>query len=148
MMKHCDTTLLKQSACDDNHKETHPSRRCTMLLRHFPYLGSAHHSTSVLVFLSFDVHPLPSSMFSFLHLRQCFSPHGLTNSVSIFSLMFTTSALALKVSDTNLIYPGIIDQQASGFEVRVSTNRYFHIQHKWRDAISDKQVNTEKQSRS
>ncbi len=119
-----------------------------LLLRHFPYLGSTHHSTSVLVFLSFDIHPLPSSMFSLLHRRHCCSPHSLTICLAsvIFSLMFVTPALALKVHDTNLIYPGIIGQQASGFEVRVSTNRYFHVQQKWRDAISDKQVNTEKQS--
>ena len=26
MMKHCEITPPKQSACDDNHKETHPSR--------------------------------------------------------------------------------------------------------------------------
>ena len=45
----------------------------------------------------------------------------------IFSLRFATPALALMVSDTNLIYPGIIGRQASGFEVRVSTNRYFHV---------------------
>ena len=56
--------------------------------------------------------------------------------------------MALKVHDTNLIYPGIIGQQASGFEVRVSTNRYFHVHQQWRDAISDKQVNTEKQAHS
>ena len=67
--------------------------RCTiLLLRHFPYLGSAHQSTSVLVFLSFDVHPLPSSMFSLLHPRQSFSPHIQTISISldaylIFSLI-------------------------------------------------------------
>ena len=71
---------------------------------------------------------------------------GLTS--VILSFMIATHALALKVPDTNLMYPGIIGQQASGFEEeRVSTNRYFHVQHKSRDAISDKQVNTEKQSR-
>ncbi len=78
-------------------------------------------------------------------------PNHLSIASVIFSFMFATSALALKVPDTNLIYPGIIGQQASGFEVRRTSlwhNRYFHVQHKWRDAISDKQVNTEKQSRS
>ena len=123
-------------------------------LRHFPYLGSAHHSTSVLVFISFDVRLLSSSMFSLLHLRRSFYPHSLTISVSIasliFSLMFDTPALALKAHATNLIYPGIIGQQASRFEVWfiISPKRYFHVHQKWRDAISDKQVNTEKQTHS
>ena len=71
------------------------------LLWSFPYLGSAHRVfypcspvlcfsylcfTSFLitfsVFLSFGVNPLPSSMFSLLHLHS-FSPHGLTMSVSL-----------------------------------------------------------------
>ena len=64
------------------------------------------------------------------------------------TIMFDTPALALKVDDTNLIYPGIIGQQASGFDVRDSANRYFHVHQQWRDAISDKQVNTEKQAHS
>ena len=80
--------LLKKSPCYDNQKETHPSCiskgiRTILLVRHFPYLMSAHHSTSVLDFLYFDAHPLPSSMFSLLHLRQSFFPHGLTSSVSL-----------------------------------------------------------------
>ena len=59
-------------------------------------------------------------MFSLLHLRQSFSQHGLTISVSLLLL----SRLCLPhlpcpaLHDTNLIYPGIIGQQASGFEVR------------------------------
>ena len=34
-----------------------------------------HHSTSVSVVLSFGVHPLPSAVFSLLHVLQSFSPH-------------------------------------------------------------------------
>ena len=60
-------------------------------------------------------------------------PNHLSLASLIFSLMFATPALALKVHDTNLIYPGIIGQQASGFEVRGSTNRYFHVHQRWRD---------------
>ena len=84
----------------------------------------------VLVFLSFIVHPLPCCHYYIfisisLSLSTCPNHHSLAS--LIFSLMFTTPALTFKVHDTNLIYPYIIGQQASDFEVRVSTNRYFHV---------------------
>ena len=46
-----------------------------------------HHSTSVLVFLPFSVHSLPSSTFSLLHIPQFFSPHILT--ISVLLLWFS-----------------------------------------------------------
>ena len=101
---------------------------CTaLLLRHFPYLWSAHHSTSFWPsYLSLSTHfhvviTISSSVF----LSKWPNHHSLAS--LIFSLMFTTPALTFKIHDTNLIYPDIIGQQASGFEVRVSTNRYFHV---------------------
>ena len=48
--------------------------------------------------LYFGVHPHPSSMFALLRLLQCFSPHGLTISVSLLficSLVSATPTLAL-----------------------------------------------------
>ena len=93
----------------------------------FPYLGSAHHSTSFwysYFLLSTHFHvviTISSSAF----LSTWPNHHSLAS--LIFSLMFATPALTFKVHDTNLIYPDIIGQQASGFEVRVSTNRYFHV---------------------
>ena len=73
-------------------------------------------------------------------------PTHLSLASLVFSLMSVTPALALKVYDTNLIYPGIIGQQAFGFEVRVSENRYLLVQQQRRGAITDKQVNTGKQA--
>ena len=99
----------------------------TLLLRHFPYLGLAHHSTSFWPsYLSLSTHfhvliTISSSVFLFTW------PNHHTLASLIFSLMFTTPALTFKVHDTNLIYPYIIGIQASGFEVRVSTNRYLHV---------------------
>ena len=119
-MKHGEITLPKQSACDDNHKETHPSRTSRGVRRFFfdiftiwgrrfglPIfrrpLASLFHvliSTSSSVFLSTW-------------------PNHYSLASVIVSLMLDSPALALKVPDTNMIYPGIIGQQASGFEVRV-----------------------------
>ena len=73
-------------------------------------------------------------------------PNHISLASLIVALLFAKAALALKVHDTNLVYTGIIDQRASGFELSVSTDRYFRVHHQWRYAIRDKQVNTEKQT--
>ena len=92
----------------------------SILLRPFPYLGSAHRvfnlhvlrSCASSIFTCFSFMPIlitsphlsfclpifrcrTTFMLSLPHLLQYFSPHGLTISFSYFILMFATPALAL-----------------------------------------------------
>ena len=57
-----------------------------------------HHSTSVSVFLSFGLYPLPSSVFPLLHLLLQSSLHHLNILISVLSCQFCSSILSAQVS--------------------------------------------------